>query len=126
MTENVEKIEDVVNVNDIVKRRLEQEAIQSVDSLLKNEQSKGITFTKEDLARPLTFGEARKLVAEINGSFDKISQWIGSVNDILTNQSHSYAALDGKLKAINDELERIKAQSKPLPLPDVSFSQKSV
>lgn len=126
MTENVEKIEEVVNVNDIVKKRLEQEAIQSVESLLKNEQSKGITFTKEDLARPLTFGEARKLVAEINGSFDKISQWIGSINAILTNQSQSYLAIDDKIKAINDELERVKVQSKPLPLPDVSFSQKSV
>lgn len=119
-----EKVEEVVNVNEIVKRRLEQEAIESVESLLKNEQSKGIAFSKEDLSRPLTFGEARKLVAEINGSFDKISQWIGSINSILSNQSQSYSTLDAKVKSIIDEIERVKSQSKPLPLPDTSFLEK--
>jgi len=119
-----EDVKEPVNVNDIVRKRLEDEAKSSVEGLLKNESAQGIDRSKDDLSRPITLGEARKLVGEINGSFDKIKEWVSEINNILNNQGQYIQKQDASHKLALEEIAKIAKQveaMRPLPLPDSKF-----
>ena len=119
-----EDVKEPVNVNDIVRKRLEDEAKSSVEGLLKNESAQGIDRSTDDLSRPITLGEARKLVGEINGSFDKIKEWVSEINNILNNQGQYIQKQDASHKLALEEIAKIAKQveaMRPLPLPDSKF-----
>jgi hypothetical protein len=120
MTEPEKDEPEVVNVNDIVRQRLEADARSSVESLVQKETTQGVTRDKDDLSRPITLGEARKLVGEINGSFDKVKQWVEGINGMIGQQNQYIQSLEARVRAqdvkVNDLLAMLE-RNKPLPLP---------
>jgi hypothetical protein len=117
----------VTNINDIVRNRLERDAVEGVNKLLETEKSAGVIRDKDDMSRPLTYGEARKLVGEINGSFDKITKWVTEVNQIITNQGAYIQELEQRLKAQEVKLNELVlngGKANPIPLPNSPFATK--
>lgn len=117
---------EVSNVNDIVRQRLEDDAKSSVEALLKRESEKGIVRDKEDLSRPITLGEARKLVATINGSFDKVQEWINGINSIIDNRDRYMVDIERKNELLVQKIEELEKQilaMKPIPLPKTDLKK---
>lgn len=116
----------ITNVNDIVRQRLEKDAVASVEKLVTTEQTQGIARDKDDLSRPITLGEARKLVAEINGSFEKIKEWVEQINGIITSQGNYIQAMEQRYKAQEMKVNEIvlnAERDKPLPVPNSPFNK---
>ena len=122
---NDEKEPEVTNINDIVRNRLERDALDGVNKLIENEKSSGIVRDKNDMSRPLTYGEARKLVGEINGSFDKITKWITEMNNIVTTQGAYIQDMEQRLKSLEVKLNEVilnGGKTEPIPLPNSPFA----
>lgn len=86
-------------IDSAVANRLQQEAIEGAKKQAENNQ-----LQVSDPTRPISLGELRKLIGEVNGSFDKVAKLIqSSAEQININLNHIHT-FHARLSKIEQQL----------------------
>ena len=86
---------DQTGVSDVVAQRLTEEAQKGAKSQANKEN-----VNQEDPNRAISLGELRKLIAEINGSFERVSKFLETVGNQVNDNVNQLGVLHSRVSRL--------------------------
>lgn len=90
--------EEGASVNDVVAKRLAEEATKGA-----TQQAQRDGLKQDDPNRAISLGELRKLIAEINGSFERVANALESMGSQVSTNANDISALSTRIAKLEQK-----------------------